>query len=102
MNTKLTVLALVLAFACSVPLGAHAQTCSSTQVTENFTGTSTNCSWNFINGACLTAGTSASTVSPGQIPACAEAYRRSWSYSRKVRPSAASRVSKGAGVHRAP
>jgi type IV pilus assembly protein PilY1 len=71
MNTKLTVLALVLAFACSVPLGAHAQTCSSTQVTENFTGTSTNCSWNFINGACLTAGTSASTVSPGQIPACA-------------------------------
>ena len=57
MNTKLIVLALVLAFACSLPKGAHAQSCSSTNVTENFTGTTTSCSWYYIGGACLTAST---------------------------------------------
>ena len=41
----------------------HAQT-----YTENFTGTSTTNSWYFINGACLTAGTSATTAPAN--PAC--------------------------------
>jgi type IV pilus assembly protein PilY1 len=51
-----------------VPLSAVAQT----TYTENFTGAATNNSWYFINGACLTAGATApaSTVSPGQVPAC--------------------------------
>lgn len=43
-----------------------------TTYTENFTGATTTNSWYFINGACLTAGSTApaSTVSPGQVPAC--------------------------------
>jgi type IV pilus assembly protein PilY1 len=36
--------------------------------TENFTGTSTNNSWYFINGACLTAGTSATSTAAN--PSC--------------------------------
>src|SRR5277367_729852 len=41
------------------------------QVTaEDFTGTATTNSWYFSSGACLTAGTSTSTTSPGQIPGC--------------------------------
>jgi type IV pilus assembly protein PilY1 len=71
MNTKLIVLALALAFAAALPKHVQAQTCTSTNVTENFTGAATNCSWNFRGGACLTAGSSTSTTSPGQIPACA-------------------------------
>ncbi|MGA2778781.1 MAG: PilC/PilY family type IV pilus protein [Steroidobacteraceae bacterium] len=41
-----------------------------TTYTENFTGTTTQNSWYFMNGACLTAGTSIGTTSPGQIPQC--------------------------------
>jgi type IV pilus assembly protein PilY1 len=40
-------------------------------VTENFTGATTNCSWYFINGACLTAGSTTTTTSPGLVPSCA-------------------------------
>ncbi len=37
---------------------------------EDFTGTTTSNNWYFFNGACLTAGTSTSTSSPGIVPAC--------------------------------
>lgn len=37
---------------------------------EDFTGATSNNQWFFFNGACLTAGTSKSTTSPGYIPAC--------------------------------
>jgi type IV pilus assembly protein PilY1 len=70
MNTKIMMAALALAFASLAPVAAHAQSCTSTSVTENFTGASTNCSWNFTPGVCLTAGSSTSTASPGQIPKC--------------------------------
>ena len=70
MNTKLIVLALVLAFTCSLPKGAHAQSCSSTNVIENFTGTTTNCSWYYFGGACLTASTTPGSGNPGQLPGC--------------------------------
>src|SRR6202012_5884787 len=41
---------------------------TTTTYTENFTGTSTSNSWFFINGACLTAGTT--TTSTTANPAC--------------------------------
>ena len=89
MNTKLflagSLFALALGFSFALgsfaPATVRAQStsptpstsCTSTNVTENFTGNTTNCSWNFINGACLTAGTTphTGTSSPGQIPMCA-------------------------------
>lgn len=37
---------------------------------ENFTGTTTSNQWYFFNGACLTAGSTTSTSSPGLVPAC--------------------------------
>ena len=37
---------------------------------EDFTGGTTNNSWYFFSGACLTAGTSSATTSPGTIPGC--------------------------------
>jgi type IV pilus assembly protein PilY1 len=37
---------------------------------EDFTGGNTQNSWYFSNGACLTAGSSSNTASPGQIPSC--------------------------------
>lgn len=40
------------------------------QYTEDFTGTTSNNQWFFYNGACLTAGTNTSTISPGNIPGC--------------------------------
>lgn len=60
--------ALLLSVIGLLPAASQAQT----TYTENFTGTSTNNSWYFINGACLTAGGTAytATSSPGQIPAC--------------------------------
>jgi type IV pilus assembly protein PilY1 len=39
-------------------------------VSEDFTCQVSSLQWFFFNGACLTAGTSASTTSPGGIPAC--------------------------------
>lgn len=41
-----------------------------TVYSEDFTQTATTNSWYFFNGACLTAGTSTSTSSPGIPPAC--------------------------------
>jgi type IV pilus assembly protein PilY1 len=41
-----------------------------TTYSEDFTGAATVNSWYFYNGACLTAGSSSNTVSPGQIPSC--------------------------------
>jgi type IV pilus assembly protein PilY1 len=60
---KYLVAASILSLAALAP-AAHAQTTYS----ENFTGTSTNNSWFFLNGACLTAGTSTSTTATN--PAC--------------------------------
>src|SRR5512138_3901995 len=43
---------------------------SQTIYTEDFTGTTTTNPWYFFNGACLTASSSSSGSSPGQIPGC--------------------------------
>jgi len=72
MNIRIIMAALVWALVGFVPASVQAQSCTSTSVTENFTGASTNCTWNYYGGACLTAGSSASnaTSSPGQLPMC--------------------------------
>jgi len=72
MNIRIIMAALVLALVGFVPAAVQAQSCTSTSVTENFTGASTNCTWNYYGGACLTAGstTSTATTSPGQLPMC--------------------------------
>jgi type IV pilus assembly protein PilY1 len=72
MNIRIIMAALVLALVGLVPAPVQAQSCTSTSVTENFTGASTNCTWNYYGGACLTAGSKASTAtsSPGQLPMC--------------------------------
>jgi len=72
MNIRIIMAALVLALVGLVPAAVQAQSCTSTSVTENFTGASTNCTWNYYGGACLTAGSTASTAttSPGQLPMC--------------------------------
>jgi type IV pilus assembly protein PilY1 len=75
MNTKFIAIALILTLAGITPPPVRAQSttssCSSTNVSENFTGVTTNCKWNFIGGACLTAGNVSSTTSPGYVPSCA-------------------------------
>jgi type IV pilus assembly protein PilY1 len=62
-NLLLTLATLVVA---TVPLTGRAQMI----ISEDFTQATTNNSWYFLNGACLTAGTTTSTSSPGQIPSC--------------------------------
>jgi len=66
MNTKHLLLVL------AVLLGALAsgQGQAQTIFSEDFTGHKTKNSWYFFNGACLTAGTSTSTTSPGTVPGC--------------------------------
>jgi type IV pilus assembly protein PilY1 len=76
MNMKLIAIALMLTLAGMAPPSVRAQStttssCSNSNVTENFTGVTTNCSWNFIGGACMTAGNVSSTTSPGNLPSCA-------------------------------
>jgi type IV pilus assembly protein PilY1 len=65
MNAKLALVALLLGFAGLMPLNASAQT----NFTENFTGTTTTNAWTFLNGACMTAGTStaSTTTNPGCV-----------------------------------
>ncbi|MGC1524002.1 MAG: PilC/PilY family type IV pilus protein, partial [Steroidobacteraceae bacterium] len=65
----------------AVLLGALASGQSPAQsiYTENFTGTGTSNSWYFFNGACLTAGTSTSTTSPGPVPGCATVWSNYYS-----------------------
>ncbi len=64
-------IALVALAVFGLPFAAAAQTVSATtNYTENFTGSTTNNSWFYSNGACLTASTSAGSPSPGQIPGC--------------------------------
>ena len=46
---------------------AHAQ---SSAYSEDFTGATTNNTWLFYNGACLTAGTNTATTSPNYVPGC--------------------------------
>ncbi len=64
-------IALVALAALGLPLAVSAQTVSSTtNYTENFTGSTTNNPWYYSDGACLTASSAAGTPSPGQIPGC--------------------------------
>ena len=69
---KLMVIGSALVAAGLHPASVRAQTssCTSSSVAENFTGATTNCTWNWIGGACLTAATAASTTSPGPLPQC--------------------------------
>ncbi|HXR19714.1 MAG TPA: PilC/PilY family type IV pilus protein [Steroidobacteraceae bacterium] len=68
MNTRLQLAAVSAALigilACDASLAQQAA------FTEDFTGASTNNNWYYFNGACLTAGTSAGTGSPGKVPSC--------------------------------
>jgi type IV pilus assembly protein PilY1 len=64
MNAKSIAPALALSVAGLLPGATQAQT----TYQENFTGTATQNSWTFVNGACLTAGTS--TTSTPANPAC--------------------------------
>src|SRR5271154_6603240 len=66
MNSKLLRLASALAAACLMTAVGHTQAI----VTENFTDGVTLNNWYYINGACLTAGTSSSTSGLGSPPAC--------------------------------
>jgi type IV pilus assembly protein PilY1 len=77
MNTKSIAVALALTLA-GLPAATRAQStttpplqCTSSSVTENFTGAQSTCTWNFKGGACLTAGSTTSTTSPGNVPSCA-------------------------------
>jgi type IV pilus assembly protein PilY1 len=63
-----TILFSVLFAALAASLGSVA--CAQAPISENFTGATTANSWYFFNGACLTAGTSTSSTSPGTVPAC--------------------------------
>jgi len=47
-----------------------AQSAAPTVYKEDFTGTATTNNWYFFNGACLTAGTNATSTNPGNGPAC--------------------------------
>ena len=51
-------------------IGASQSRAQTITFSEDFTGTSTNNSWYYFGGACLTAGTSAGGGNPGQIPSC--------------------------------
>src|ERR1700690_950213 len=68
MNTKFfaPVLLLLLGMAASSPSAATGTTFAA----EDFRGAGNVNSWYFVAGACLTAGTSTSQVSPGTIPSC--------------------------------
>ncbi|HXC09369.1 MAG TPA: PilC/PilY family type IV pilus protein [Steroidobacteraceae bacterium] len=72
MNIKSIWLALALTLAALVPHAAQAQSCTSSSVTDNFTGATSNCTWYYYGGACLTAGSTSytATTSPGQLPMC--------------------------------
>ena len=70
-SSQMVVISAIAALA--APLGAQAQM----TISEDFTGTSTNNSWWYFNGACLTAGSGQaagaepSGASAGQLPGCA-------------------------------
>src|SRR5271167_2351937 len=67
MNTRSAVAALMIAFTGFAP-ASWAQL--SSYVQESFTGGTTNNSWYFFQGGCLTAGSTTTNSSPGQIPSC--------------------------------
>ena len=67
MNTKIIFVVLTALVAALVSGQGQAQTI----YTEDFTGAATTNSWYFFNGACLTAGSSTGTTSPGNVPGCA-------------------------------
>lgn len=63
---------LVLAACCTVWYAgaARAGTINVSNMSENFTGTTTSYPWYFYNGACLTASSAAATSDPGTPPGC--------------------------------
>jgi len=67
MNTKHLVVGLTFLFAL---LTAHRSTAQANTFAEDFTGATTNHSWYFFNGACLTASSASVGTSPGQLPGC--------------------------------
>ena len=73
MNFKTLAGAVLAILAITFASHSQAQT-SATNVSEDFTGTSTSQSWFYFNGACLTAGTTAYNTAiatpPGNIPSC--------------------------------
>jgi type IV pilus assembly protein PilY1 len=66
MNTKHLIAGLTILFVMLHSQRSDAQTVYS----EDFTGATTNNSWYFINGACLTASSASVGASPGQLPGC--------------------------------
>ena len=84
MNFKSLIATVIVAVGVLFSPASHAQTSNCTGVTtststgipssgivsEDFTCQVSSLQWFFFNGACLTAGTSSSTTSPGGIPAC--------------------------------
>ncbi len=71
MTFRALIAASVLAIAVALAPAARAQT----TVTEDFTGATTNNPWFFFSGACLTAGSSTSTASPGAtVPGCGSVF----------------------------
>lgn len=65
MNARISAVAAALIL--SVLMGSNAR--AQTVYSEDFTGPTTSNSWYFFSGACLTAGTAASS-SPGSVPGC--------------------------------
>ena len=66
MNAKMGFLVAAALCAAGISSVASAQS----TFTEDFTGQTTNNSWYFFNGACLTAGSTTNASSPGQVPSC--------------------------------
>jgi type IV pilus assembly protein PilY1 len=76
MTFRALIAASILAVAVAFAPVAHAQT----TVSEDFTGATTTNPWFFFMGACLTAGSSTSTASPGTtVPGCASVFTNYYS-----------------------
>ena len=74
MICKLSMALGLITFLGAMPALVHAQSTPATQqnfASEDFTGATNTNSWFFFAGACLTAGSTTSMSSPGQIPSCA-------------------------------
>lgn len=70
MSIRLNIPAGLVALAAVILLACPGPGLAQVQYTEDFTGATSNNTWFFYNGACLTAGSSTSLVSPGYIPGC--------------------------------
>lgn len=88
MNFKTLTRAVLATLAVTLASHSQAQTSTSTTVSEDFTGTTTNLSWFYFNGACLTAGTAAAGTTiaspPGNIPSCLQVLSSYYSVNRTL------------------